>query len=38
MTVTQYTVSVLNENVEMESLGFLKDSAPWGVLVDSFVS
>ena len=22
----------------MESLGFLKGSAPWGVLVDSFVS
>jgi hypothetical protein len=38
MTVISYTVSALNENVEMESLGFLKDSAPWGVLVDSFVS
>jgi hypothetical protein len=37
-TVISYTVSALNKNVEMESLGFLKDSAPLGVLVDSFVS
>ena len=40
MTVISCTVLVgtLDENIEMESLGFLKDSAPWGVLVDSFVS
>jgi len=33
-----HLVGTLNENTEMESLGFLKDSAPWGVLVDSLVS
>ena len=32
-----HLVGMLNENTEMESLGFLKASAPWGVLVDSFV-